>query len=398
LKIGIYGGTFNPPHLGHLTAAAAVIATLKLDKLLLIPASIPPHKDLPADSATAEQRLEMTRMAGEQLGLGSKVETLDMEVRRAGKSFTSDTLAELKAQFPEDELWLLMGTDMFLSFETWHEPEKIASLAGIAAFGRTKADMEPQFSAQRDKLYRLYPDARIFTLTVPGVIDISSTERRERLASGTGENLLPPAVYGYILRNRLYGTDVNLKDLTLSQLRPVALSYLKYKRIPHVLGTEQEAIRLATRYGADVEKARVAALLHDCTKKLDMPEQLALCRQYGIELDELEQKALKLLHAKTGAAIAREVFGVDDEIYRAIWWHTTGHADMTLLEKIIYLADYIEPSRDFPGVNDLRACVYEDLDRGMLMGLEMTIDEMTEMGNPVHHATMEARDWLKGKR
>ena len=212
------------------------------------------------------------------------------------------------------------------------------------------------------------------------------------------ENLLPPAVYGYILRNHLYGTDVNLKNLTLSQLRPVALSYLKYKRIPHVLGTEQEAIRLATRYGADVEKARVAALLHDCTKKLDMPEQLALCRQYGIELDELEQKALKLLHAKTGAAIAREVFGVDDEIYRAIWWHTTGHADMTLLEKIIYLADYIEPSRDFPGVNDLRACVYEDLDRGMLMGLEMTIDEMTEMGNPVHHATMEARDWLKGKR
>ena len=247
MKIGIYGGTFNPPHLGHLTAAAAVIATLKLDKLLLIPASIPPHKDLPAGSATAEQRLEMTRMAGEQLGLGSKVETLDMEVRRAGKSFTSDTLAELKAQFPEDELWLLMGTDMFLSFETWHEPEKIASLAGIAAFGRTKADMEPQFSAQRDKLYRLYPDARIFTLTVPGVIDISSTELREQLASGTGENLLPPAVYGYILRNHLYGTDVNLKSLTLSQLRPVALSYLKYKRIPHVLGTEQEAIRLHHR-------------------------------------------------------------------------------------------------------------------------------------------------------
>ena len=142
----------------------------------------------------------------------------------------------------------------------------------------------------------------------------------------------------------------------------------------------------------------MAALLHDCTKKLEMPEQLALCRQYGIELDELEQKALKLLHAKTGAAIARDVYGVDDEIYRAIWWHTTGHADMTLLEKIIYLADYIEPSRDFPGVNDLRNCVYEDLDKGLLMGLQMTIDEMTEMENPVHHATIEARDWLKGKR
>ena len=117
-----------------------------------------------------------------------------------------------------------------------------------------------------------------------------------------------------------------------------------------------------------------------------------------MELDELEQQAVKLLHAKTGACIARDIFGEPDEVYQAIFWHTTAKADMTLLEKIIYLADYIEPSRDFPGVNDLRACVYEDLDRGMLMGLEMTIDEMTEMGNPVHHATMEARDWLKGKR
>ena len=174
MNIGIYGGTFDPPHKGHIAAAKAAVSALHLDRLLLIPDAVPPHKALPEGSSTAEQRLEMTRMAGEQLGLGSKVETLDMEVRRAGKSFTSDTLAELKAQFPEDELWLLMGTDMFLSFETWHEPEKIASLAGIAAFGRTKVDMEPQFSAQRDKLYRLYPDARIFTLTVPGVIDISS--------------------------------------------------------------------------------------------------------------------------------------------------------------------------------------------------------------------------------
>ena len=133
---------------------------------------------------------------------------------------------------------------------------------------------------------------------------------------------------------------------------------------------------------------------HDCTKKLDMPEQLALCAQYGIELDELEQKALKLLHSKTGAAIARDVFGVEDAVYDAIWYHTTGKPDMTLLEKIIYLADYIEPSRDFDGVDTLRQAVYEDLDHGLLMGLSMTIQEMEEMGNPVHHLTRDARDYL----
>jgi len=396
VKIGIYGGTYNPPHLGHVTAARAVFDLLKLDKLLLIPAGMPPHKTMPAGSPTAEQRLEMTRLAGEQLGLKDKVEVLDIELRREGKSYTADTLAELKKQYPDDELWLLMGTDMFLTLQTWREPERILSLAGIAAFGRTEEDTEELFSVQRNYLYRTYPQARLFTLTVPGVIDVSSTELREKLKRGEGGSLLPPAVYGYILRENLYETDADLKKLTLSQLRPVALSYLKHKRIPHVLGTEQEAIRLAERYGADVEKARIAALLHDCTKKLEMEDQLDLCRHYGIELDELESRALKLLHAKTGAAIARDVFGVDEEIYNAIWWHTTGHGGMTLLEKIIYLADYIEPSRVFPGVEDLRKACYEDLDKGLLMGLEMTIEEMLSMGNPVHRATIEARDALKG--
>jgi len=122
-----------------------------------------------------------------------------------------------------------------------------------------------------------------------------------------------------------------------------------------------------------------------------------LCRKYGIELDALEQKALKLLHAKTGAAVARDLFGVDDEIYSAIYWHTTGRAGMTKLEKIIYLADYIEPTRSFPGVDALRKACYEDMDKGLLMGLEMSIEEMTAMGNPVHHATVEARDALKGQ-
>ena len=396
MKIGVYGGTFNPPHLGHLTAARSVFELLNLDLLLLIPAGLPPHKELPAGSPTAVQRLEMTRLAGEQLGLGDKVRTLDIELERGGRSFTSDTLVQLKAQYPDSELWLLMGTDMFLTLQAWHEPEKILSLAGIAAFGRTEEDTEELFSAQRNYLYQTYPQARIFTLTIPGVIDVSSTELREKLAKGQGGNLLAPAVYGYILREGLYNTDADLKRLPISRLRPVALSYLKHRRIPHVLGTEQEAIRLAERYGADVEKARVAALLHDCTKKLDMPAQLALCGQYGIALDELEQKALKLLHSKTGAAIARDVFGVDDEVYSAIWYHTTGHANMTKLEKIIYLADYIEPSRNFPGVDTLRKVCYEDLDKGLLLGLEMTIEEMTAMGNPVHRATVEARDWLKG--
>ena len=111
---------------------------------------------------------------------------------------------------------------------------------------------------------------------------------------------------------------------------------------------------------------------------------------------DFERAHPKLLHAKTGAAVAGSIFGENEDICRAIWYHTTGHANMTKLEKIIYLADYIEPSRDFPGVDTLRKVCYEDLDKGLLLGLEMTIEELTSMGNPVHRATVEARDWLKG--
>ena len=103
---------------------------------------------------------------------------------------------------------------------------------------------------------------------------------------------------------------------------------------------------------------------------------------------------MKLQHAITGAEIARDVFGVSDAVYEAIRWHTTGKADMTTLEKVIYLADYIEPTRDFPGVEELRRAVYEDLDRGLLRGLEMSIQEMENWGNPVHEDTLRARDFL----
>ena len=391
MNIGVYGGTFDPPHWGHITAARAAMEQLKLDRLVLIPDRVPPHKALPEGSASPGQRLEMAALATAELG--KRAEVSDRELRRDGPSYTSDTLAELRREYPEDALWLLMGSDMFLSLQTWHAPERIMELARIAPFSREAEDESAAFAAQKARLEREY-GAQICIVQNPEVRELSSTEVRAALAAGQGSDLLPPAVYGYVLREHLYGTHKVLTGLTPDELRPIALSYLKPKRMPHVLGTEQEAVRLVRRYGGDETQARIAALLHDCTKKLDMAQQLALCEKYGIMLDELEQKALKLLHSKTGAAIARDVFGVEDAVYDAILYHTTGKPDMTRLEKIIYLADYIEPTRDFPGVDALRKTVYEDLDKGLLMGLTMTIQEMEEMGNPVHHLTRDARDYL----
>ena len=173
--------------------------------------------------------------------------------------------------------------------------------------------------------------AKVCVLQLPQVVDVSSTRLRELLARGEGWEYLSPAVYGYILRHGLYGAGRDLKRLPDRELRACSYSMIRAKRIAHVKGTEEEAVRLARRWGADEEHARRAAILHDCTKYLELDEQLQLCAKYGIVLDELEQQAVKLLHSKTGACVARHVYGVSDDIYEAIFWHTTGKADMTLL-------------------------------------------------------------------
>ena len=394
MNIGIYGGTFNPPHLGHFQAAKTAIAALKLDKLILIPAALPPHKELPEGTPSPERRLEMTAKMADAMAMPGTVEVSDLELRRPGKSYTADTLEQLHRQYPQAKLWLLMGTDMFLTLHLWREPERIMALAGICAFGRTEQDGEELFAPQQAYLKEHF-GAEIVTITLPGLVDISSTRLRAGLDQGLGRRYLVPAVYGCILMHGLYGVRADLKHLELPELRACSYYMMKQKRVPHVMGVEEEAVKLARYWGADETLARRAGILHDCTKYWTLEENKALCAKYGVELDELENKAVKLLHSKTGACMAKYVFGEPEEVYQAIFWHTTAKADMTLLDKILYMADYIEPNRDFDGVERLRALSYQDLDKALLLGVESTIQEMEERGLPIHSNTLQARDWLR---
>ena len=395
MKIGIYGGTFNPIHLGHMAAATFAMEYLKLDRLYLVPVGIPPHKELAEGTPAPRHRLAMAELAGQSMGDG--VEVLDLELKRKGKSYTLDTVRTIRKQHPKDRLYLLMGTDMFLSFQNWRHPAEIAALCTLGAFRRSQSDTPEQFEAQCQLLHKRYR-AEAVTIPLPEAVEISSTQLREELSRERGNQFLLPAVYGYILTHHLYGTRADLKHLPLDLLRPAALSLLDQRRVPHVLGTEAEAAKLALRWGADEEDARRAALLHDCTKRLDREGHMRLCRQYGIPVDEVERKAGgKLLHAKTGAALARDLFGVSDEIYSAILWHTTGKPDMTLLEKIIYLADYIEPTRDFGVLRELRPLAFEDLDRALLRGLAIAVEDLSKKGMALHPNSVRARDYLKGK-
>lgn len=396
LRIGVYGGTFNPPHLGHMASARAAMEELRLDKLILIPTADPPHKVLPEESAEGLARLEMTRLMAdgleEQLNREGDVSAIDLELQRPGKSYTADTLAQLHAAYPEDELWLLMGADMFLTFPAWHEPEKIASLAHLVTFAREERVDREVLEGQAAELQKRFGASSVI-LSLARVVALSSTQIRAALALGDGTGLWMP-VYGYILRRQLYCVQKDLKSLSDEDLRAVSYSMVKAKRIRHICGTEQAAVALAVRWGADVGKARRAAILHDCTKYLSGEEQLQLCRRYGVALDALEREAVKLLHAKTGAWIARDEFGVDDDIFYAIYWHTTGRARMSLLEQVLYLADYMEPNRVFPGVEELRDLAVRDLNAAVLRGFELSVEEMRERALPVHPNTLEARAWM----
>lgn len=386
MKIAIYGGTFNPPHRGHVESLQAVYEQAKPDRVLVIPASIPPHKELAAGSPDAEKRLELTRLAFKELPYA---EVTDMELTRTGKSYTSDTVAELLRKYPDAELMLAMGTDMFLSFETWHEYRYLIDNVTMLVFARREGEDEKIFK-YGEYLESKYGAKINYIMHDP--LPISSSEIRRLLPRRLGRELLPGAVFARIVKNGDYAAKPDFP-----WLREQSYAYLSPKRIPHVQGCEWEAVRLAKRWGESEEDAAEAGILHDITKKLVLSEQLILSEKYGIINDTYETANVKLLHAKTGAALARDLFNISDRVYSAIRWHTTGKPDMTLLEKIIYMADYIEPNRDFPGVDRLRKLAYEDLDAAMVLGLKMSLEDIRSYGAEPYEVTVSAYEWYKAK-
>lgn len=382
MKTAIYGGSFNPPHLGHVKAAAAVREKLEPDRFLIIPTNIPPHKDMAQDSPSPEQRMELCRLAFRDI---PGVELSDLEIKREGRSYSADTVSILRQKYPEDELYLVIGSDMFLSFCQWYKFQYLLDNCVLTVLSREEDDRQ-ELECFKTELEEKY-GAKVLLLSHEP-LPMSSEEIRDRLRLGLGSDMLPQAVYAEIIRKRYYEAEPEL-----TWLRRQVIPMLSSQRIAHTAGCEHEAVQLAKLWGEDPEKAAVAGILHDSTKNLSYEEQLILCDKYGIILDNAQRENPKLLHAITGAALAKDRFGVSEEISQAIRWHTTGKPDMTTLEKIIYLADYIEPTRDFEGVEQLRELAYEDLDKALALGLEMSLEELRRQNVEPHRDTVEACLW-----
>lgn len=184
----------------------------------------------------------------------------------------------------------------------------------------------------------------------------------------------------------------------INEMKEKLQEKLNERRYEHTLGVEYTCCALAMRYGADMEKARVAGLLHDCAKHLSGIKLIKKCHKYNLPVSKEEQEFPELLHAKVGAYLAEYKYGVEDEeILSAITWHTTGHPDMTLLEKIVYIADYIEPNRDqAPRLPELRQLAFENIDECLIQILSGTLSYLKEKGGVIDPATSATYEYYTG--
>lgn len=366
MKIGVFGGTFNPPHNGHVRLAKAAADELKLDKLLVIPSCIPPHK-IAAKLADGQERLEMCRLA---FGCDPRFEVSPIELERGSRSYTVETLRELKALYPDSELYFIVGSDMLESFDKWYLWQEILSLSVLCAASR-----EEGYSPDLSRFGKLAERIKIITLDP---LEVSSTQIRNS-ADEVSPELLDPKVAAYIREHGLYDDGLNrYRELLRGKLNP--------RRLFHSECVSECAGVLAERYGASVEKARLAGLLHDVMKNAPANEQLALMP----DITPLELLNTKVWHQISGEAFLRQNGIVtEEEILGAVRWHTTGKAGMTLLEKIIYVADFISADRDYKDVEVVRRLAYISLEHAILYTSRYTVNKMVSQDLLLHPATVE---------
>lgn len=370
-KIAIFGGTFNPPHLGHRRLALAAADAVKADRVLIIPDSTPPHKQ-PAELIPGSDRAEMCRLG---MLCDSRFEVSTVELERGKKSYTVETLRELEKLYPDGEFYLIIGSDMLSSFTQWYLWEEILERAFVVAASREKGfcpDLGAFTDEQRKRI--------IFIELEP--FEMSSTEVRRAMKENLpADSFLHPEVARYIRENALYADR-------FPEWRRLIESRLDDARIYHSVCVSRAARHLALRYAADAEKAELAGLLHDVMKNEPPESQKELIERGGHKIEGWETQ--KVWHAMAGEAYLRLEKGITDaEILSAVRYHTTGRAGMTLMDKIVYLADFISDDRVYPDVNTVRELAEESLEKAIAYTCAYTIRTLIQRGSPIHTDTVE---------
>ena len=385
MRYGIFGGTFDPFHAGHLSMVAGVLASGLIDRLWVIPSGFHPQKDVHL-LTLAPYRYYMTKAALKNI---PNCEVLPLEMVRPQMSYTVDTLRIIREEElagPDDELFVIYGTDILFEIETWYHPEVILKEAGVLLAARPGVLHQKTLHKVRD-LEEKY-DIQISFFPIEGV-DVSSHEIRK---AGNFSKYLP-AVRQFIKKNDLYPVDNHLQYLkaeTHKRIFEYGTSLfldLSEKRLLHSLNVALLSIRYAVKYGADPDAAAIAGLLHDCAKELPISTQLRLAKQ--THDGEIPENAL--LHAPAGVIYASEHYGITDEaILSAIHYHTTGCENMSVLGKIIYLADKLEPARIYEDLTDLRDLAETDLNAAAIACLQAVKNSIIRKETAFHPDSSKA--------
>ena len=398
-KYALFGGTFDPIHEGHLYLAREFARRLQLDRVVLMPTYVPPHKTR-TRMAPAEDRLAMCRLAvdGDPL-----FEVSDLEICRGGASFTADTLAALHGREPAAGWYLITGADMFLTLGTWNRFDEIARLAVLCAAPREGVSVQALSECAKELESR---GARCVVEDIPE-LRVSSTELREQLCGGEAacrrlaeQGLLPAPVAEYIGKRKLYTGKGPMKAMqTDEQFIEIIRGRLTEKRFRHSLAVAEQAEHLAPLYGADPKKARTAGILHDILKDEKPDALLQILRDFDIILDSVEAVSPNLWHAVAGAAFIERVLQVEDEdIVTAVRYHTTGRAGMSPLEKTLFVADFTSADRKYGDVKEMRRLAEIGSAPAMEYALAYTIRDLAGRGLAIHPDAVHAYNELTAER
>lgn len=381
-KIGLLGGTFDPVHFGHLRLADACRQALQLEEIWFIPAALPPHKDWRVSPYAKRRRWLEQALVGKDW-----CRILDIEQQRTGKSYTYHTLKALHKQEPDCEFYFLTGADSLEKLDTWYHWEEILDLCHFVATSR------PGYGSQIPE--RLKKEAKkrkggLLCIEIDA-LNISSTEVREQIALRRDISQLVPA--------EIIDEVKDSMEIKVEGYKELLKKRLSVKRYTHSVGVANTAAKLAGMFNGDIERAYLAGLLHDYAREMPNSQLLELAVEHGLTNDEVELLQPNLLHGPVGAWMLQQQGIIDDEqMLNAIRWHTTGHPDMDQLARIIYIADYIEPNRDFPGVDALRQIAHRDLNLGTLAGLDHTLNFLIQQGGFIHPWSVGARNRLVEER
>lgn len=375
MRIGIFGGTFNPPHLGHKNLAMQIKDIAKLDRIIIIPSYVPPHKQT-TQLASGKHRVKMCElMFSEDI-----FNVSDIEIRRGGKSYTIDTIATLKKEYPGDELFLIIGSDMLLSFHEWKQYKDIISLVTLCVASRSDEISKDVLSSYAiDTLVLSEAKGEIIIADIEPM-EVSSTAVRELIKYGLDNcELTSREVFDYARMNLLY-------ESPYMEYKKLLKEKLDDYRFLHSLNVAESAYNLALMYGADEDKAYLIGLLHDIMKNAPKNEQLQIMENGGIILTQAEKNNPKLWHAMAGECYLRDVLEIkDEEILGSVRYHTTGKASMSLMEKIIYVADYISAERNYPDVEVMRyKALTQGLEEASLYSLQYTIKKLSQEKGIIH--------------